>query len=626
MRFLVFFFFLNIIFFKIGCANQNSFVYSNDSQQKNIDVMRDRIRNQYGELSQNYTSFSSLYAESRLRMLIYSTWSIEDFACATECAVREAIMQGGSRFDVEQELLEQYELYAFPAFCEHIKTFCGYRSHIKKMRNNLLNKKQKWHRFLKALGFLDPMYVQQLDVAEKLYAEILAEEAIEQRCNQDEVQRQNICIKQAIIKKQENIRTTFDNQREIIMQLSDEWYQLQDIGKEYGFYKHDHYAQRIEALHAFNRDGCIYEHKRYQLPSHIAQFARNQHIDITEYQTCYGNQLQHIIHQECLQGLDSLAALSETSLIYDYRECLGRCIDAAREYNQIGIVDKAAMILDFCWSLFDYGKAIAEGTVEGLVGAVRDIYDHPAQAMLCAIAGEYVFAYQLSKVLLNVADIGVSCMIDFEQGKKEWDDYIAPLTQFIDAIANKEISIRDGLKSAMQCAVQWKAQSVFLKGMHALYKNTKIKACDFAKNNPLMSPEQYMETPEGVVFKVLHYDVRDTEKLKNINPNQLKNKLEWTSHGFKHFPPRNLSWKDIVKATRNGRAFYKPEINIQELELYAWQNGIPVTNGKNWKVFKAAKVIGANQGKETVCMRVEFSANTIHGHPILESEYLEYLK
>lgn len=94
----------------------------------------------------------------------------------------------------------------------------------------------------------------------------------------------------------------------------------------------------------------------------------------------------------------------------------------------------------------------------------------------------------------------------------------------------------------------------------------------------------------------------------------------------KHIPPKNKTWKDIIALTEHGDALYKPDINIKELELYAWGHGTPTTNGKNWKVFKSDKIIGANTGKETCYMRVECSANTIHGHPITETKYFELIK
>ncbi|MCK4651205.1 hypothetical protein KAT08_03480 [Candidatus Babeliales bacterium] len=58
----------------------------------------------------------------------------------------------------------------------------------------------------------------------------------------------------------------------------------------------------------------------------------------------------------------------------------------------------------------------------------------------------------------------------------------------------------------------------------------------------------------------------------------------------------------------------------------AWEKGIPTTDGKTWKVFKADGIIGAKLGIETPYVRIEMSANTIHGHPITPAEYKALLK
>ncbi len=103
--------------------------------------------------------------------------------------------------------------------------------------------------------------------------------------------------------------------------------------------------------------------------------------------------------------------------------------------------------------------------------------------------------------------------------------------------------------------------------------------------------------------------------------------LEWASgHYHKHKPPPNVEWKNLIESTTHHNALYKPGINIERLERHAWEYGQEVANGKNWKVFKSDEIIGAKWGKETQYMRIECSGNAIHGHPILEAEYLKYLK
>ncbi|WP_159514026.1 MULTISPECIES: RHS repeat domain-containing protein [Enterobacter] len=96
---------------------------------------------------------------------------------------------------------------------------------------------------------------------------------------------------------------------------------------------------------------------------------------------------------------------------------------------------------------------------------------------------------------------------------------------------------------------------------------------------------------------------------------------EWTNHGYKHFPPKNKSWKDIIKSTNTGPAKYTHDVDIKTLEYDVFNTGMAVTNGKPWKVKDIGQVIGASEGKESQWMRVELSANTIHGHPISIDEF-----
>jgi hypothetical protein len=103
-------------------------------------------------------------------------------------------------------------------------------------------------------------------------------------------------------------------------------------------------------------------------------------------------------------------------------------------------------------------------------------------------------------------------------------------------------------------------------------------------------------------------------------------KILWTNHGFKHVPQKSIEWPEIIKSTKKGPAKYTHGTDIEKLERSVWDNGTPVTNGKPWKVMEFNSTIGASEGSEVRWMRVEYSGNTIHGHPITESEYKKLLK
>ena len=121
-------------------------------------------------------------------------------------------------------------------------------------------------------------------------------------------------------------------------------------------------------------------------------------------------------------------------------------------------------------------------------------------------------------------------------------------------------------------------------------------------------------------------DKKAKEKVENTSTqNVCLNKVQWTNHGFKHFPPKNTPWKNIVSLTKGGAAKYHPSIEIEKIERLAWEQGKICTNGKPWKVMKFDKIVGAKNGIETNCIRVECSANTIHGHPITLNEYSQLI-
>ena len=83
--------------------------------------------------------------------------------------------------------------------------------------------------------------------------------------------------------------------------------------------------------------------------------------------------------------------------------------------------------------------------------------------------------------------------------------------------------------------------------------------------------------------------------------------IKWRNHGYKYFPQKNMSCKDIIKSTKNGPAKYKPGIDTEALERMVWKKGTSLTNGKTQKVMEFSYIIGASAGSGIKYMGVEMS-------------------
>ncbi|MDA5491910.1 hypothetical protein [Yersinia intermedia] len=106
----------------------------------------------------------------------------------------------------------------------------------------------------------------------------------------------------------------------------------------------------------------------------------------------------------------------------------------------------------------------------------------------------------------------------------------------------------------------------------------------------------------------------------------LSKSKESYSHGFKHYPPKNMKWDDIVNSTKSGPAKFKQGVNIPEVDQEVWLTGISVTNGQSWKVKEFRDVQGAYKGKETCWVVTKESGGVIHSHPIGEAESRRLIK
>lgn len=100
-------------------------------------------------------------------------------------------------------------------------------------------------------------------------------------------------------------------------------------------------------------------------------------------------------------------------------------------------------------------------------------------------------------------------------------------------------------------------------------KNSCQKFANYIDNLFKKAKVRYATTPEGVKVPIKIDNTKDlSSKLDWVK--ELSDKpVKWSPYNNKHVASKKLSWKKVVESTKKGVAKYKPNIDIQKLEIYA---------------------------------------------------------
>jgi len=460
-------------------------------------------------------------------------------------------------------VFQQWKLYEYENFRQFLQKLPDYDHYITGAYDYVQDNPRTQHKFsYEAQRYLSSEYHTVKERKARQERQLLQE-----KLAQEQHQREQEKLQQE--RAQQNmIQTTYQEHAAAIYHEQGDWHELCDVYDQYDFGDCAHLEKRIDALREINHKGTIYSSTSYHVDAEVARILKSYGCNEAEYKSCYGNQLQQVVHRECLDILGHVVSPSTSLLIQ--QDVVVDCVDVAREYNQAGLVRKACQVADMCWAMLDYSKAVLadvssrvasnvvagvqevvqhpleygqammEGGLQGLLFAAEDILRHPVQAVACAIAGEYVLAYQLSRVAGNLLDIGVTSIFNRGRAREKWDDYLAPLTAAIDAITDKQTTLRDAMRNGTALIVGWKAQGKLLNGVNKLYRNVKDKALDFMRKNPLLAPEQYMMTADGRLMRAtnnMHFEpLQDVprgspQRVAQFSPEQIEESVDWALRG-----------------------------------------------------------------------------------------------
>lgn len=440
------------------------------------------------EENTNLTTPTNSSFRNNFQVTYHQTPSIKYYPNFSRYSVSQFRRHFNKNRSSEETILSQEKLYLHDAFVEFAKTLPSYKKFITEFH-------KEYHTisfFNKAGRFLSFAYTPGLQERFcDLFKEILQEErqkAIQAQQQQAQQKKHNPPKKQPV--------------SPIIYEQILEYQEALPCYKTNNPRLFKYTKKRIEVLNDITNNNVSYTTEKYQLSDLSLELLHEQQQDISLLKQCYGDQYQQCLHQEGIEIIEQTASLTYTSSIYQHRDTLVDSVVALCEYNHAKQTEKASLVADFCWALLDYGSAIAEGALLGVATVVTTAVEHPFQTIACAIAGEYVLAYQLSKLLYHVTEIELTALSDKAQAIEKWDTFLNPVTSIINAIQNKQVSLRDVLKTGTAIAVGWKAHNKLLSGLNKFYQHAQTHAINFANYNPSASPEKYMSTPEGSLLRV----------------------------------------------------------------------------------------------------------------------------
>lgn len=503
------------------CSMVKMAVYSG-SQTHSVDFTRNRSQHDFSH--NNKWDNPNVNRDSSHRNQ-FNQYTTQDFQ--QHCTAREY---------TESQILNQRCLYMFDNFVKFAQTYSSYKCTIQQLHAELknLNIVQKAYYIIK--GTYCPGLQKRIHF---LYDQLST------------LKNEVPTYKQPIIK--EHSLETFPAQQS-------EYKALGDIYRVHTPSLSNAINKRIDAFNDMTKGDYAmrYASKSYNLNNNSKQLLSHYGHDATRFTQCYGHQLHHAIHQESLDILNRIDTLPHNSMLNEHQEALIDFTVAMVDYNHENLTDKAMQIGDLCWTILDYGQAVAEGAALGVYSAATDILNNPIQATISIVAGKQVLTYQLCKVLYNVADIGVTAISSLDNAKEKWNKYAEPLNNIIDAIYKKEMTVRDAIKGGTAFVVGYKVQGKLLGGLGKFCNTIKQNAVRFAQNNvSSFTIQEYLTTPEGYLLR----SVAKTSCTASC-PNQYDNLKQWlkikeftsiintTQHGIERLIERGFSPKDVYETTK----------------------------------------------------------------------------
>jgi len=415
-----------------------------------------------------------------------------------------------------EQILEQYLLYTSDAFIDLVRHFPEYETALKKH----CEKFSKYSFRKKFVEWFKGNYKYGLAKHFKKLCD---------RLPKKEVPQESVPVKPKSLPKKADLSLA----REWI-QLASEWTQSLHLYKQYAPESAQRFKNRIEAF--------------------VDRSLVND---------------QSAIQRILIQESDDLITIIETDtnqLIREHVGSLRQCVTAAREFTQLKEIKTAAVILDFCWSFTELAETLVRDAAQVVVNVANNVLEHPVELaivvaapllpppILCAYHAyrAYQLICYLAPKIKDVAGIAMTALQDPIQGLDDAKTYIRPLTNFVEKIQNKEITLTQCIEYGAIAVAQFYVERKLHGGLSGLCGSIKDKAITWITKNPSLKSAHYLKTPEGLILKVVQ-GAQDGSLKERVTQtlNRTEEFFKETEFGIKH--AKDFQWS--IYGYRPHRAF-----------------------------------------------------------------------
>ncbi|MGE0009581.1 MAG: polymorphic toxin type 35 domain-containing protein [Candidatus Babeliales bacterium] len=260
-----------------------------------------------------------------------------------------------------------------------------------------------------------------------------AEQAAAQHAYELEVQNQakRKCEEQRVYKKQ--TAQIFSETQQELQEHYALYQQIEVYDDIHALTPRQYRVKRTEALHDCLTGNQIWQEQTYQITHEAFCLMQEECIEVTAYPTCYGNQIQRVLHQEFVDILNGAGSLRYQQ-DYNYKpiaSTLTRFAHAGHVHNQRGRVADAFSFADFCHGLYkltlqvkeitcDIGAAVGRGAAKGGVNYANKLL-HPFDAARDTLYGlaktVHIIGNKAGHYTLRYMEQSLQDAIDLQQGK-----------------------------------------------------------------------------------------------------------------------------------------------------------------------------------------------------------------